>query len=97
MPAVSQQVVRLPKPKYMLYGQVVKIYPEDGAVALFHQEIPGFMNAMPGPQAMEFLTLDRQALAKLKPGMRISAAVRKRGSDYMLEQIRITPEQRKSK
>jgi cytochrome c peroxidase len=97
IPSVSKRTTVPRKPKYVLHGQVVKIYPEDGAVSLFHEEVPGFMNAMPGPQAMEFLSLDKQALAKLKPGMKISAAVRKRGADYILEQIQIKPEQRKSK
>jgi hypothetical protein len=36
---------------------------------------------------MEFLVLNKQFLASLKPGMKISAGVRKRGSDYILEPI----------
>lgn len=72
-------------PKYVLRGVVVRVYPEDGSVALYHEEVPGFMNAMPPPNAMEFLVPDKRFLAGLKPGMRISAGVRKRGSDYLLE------------
>lgn len=80
-----------PRPKYTLRGQVVNVYPEDGAVTLVHEEVPGFMAAMPGPAAMEFRVPDRQALAGLKPGMKITAAVRKRGSDYILEFIQRSP------
>jgi hypothetical protein len=37
---------------------------------------------------MEFQVPDRGELATLHPGMKIVAGVRKRGSDYVLEQIR---------
>jgi cytochrome c peroxidase len=84
-----------PKPKYTLQGEVVQVFPEDAALSLTHEEVPGFLNAMPGPIAMEFLASDKQSLLKLKPGMKISAAVRKRGSDYILEQIQITNSPRK--
>jgi cytochrome c peroxidase len=71
-------------PKHILRGTVVSVYAADGAVTLTHDEIPGFMVAMPPPLAMEFLVPDKQFLATLKPGMRLTAAVRKRGADYIL-------------
>ena len=45
------------------------------------------MAAMPPPLAMEFLVPDKRFLATLKPGMRLTAAVRKRGADYLIEPI----------
>jgi cytochrome c peroxidase len=89
-PAVSSKgpVAAPPKPKYLLDGEVVQVFPEDGAITLYHDDVPGFMSAMRAPYAMEFLVPDRQTLATLRPGMRITAGVRKRGSDYILEQIR---------
>jgi Cu/Ag efflux protein CusF len=77
------------RPKYILHGEVVRVYEEDGAISLHHDEVPGFMNAMLSPQAMEFVVTDKKALAGLKPGMKIVAGVRKRGSDYLLEQIQV--------
>ena len=77
-----------PPPKYKLHGEVVHVYLADGAVSLYHDDVPGLMNAMRAPYAMEFLVSDRQSLAGLKPGMKITAGVRKRGSDYILEQVR---------
>ncbi|MFN7938245.1 MAG: di-heme enzyme [Bryobacteraceae bacterium] len=87
-PAVPQAP---PKPKYTLTGVVVKVYVEDGAVSLYHDEVPGFMKAMQAPYAMEFLVDNKSSLAALKPGTKITAGVRKRGSDYILEQIRRIP------
>lgn len=80
----------LARPKYVLRGEVVRVFAEDGAVSLYHDEVPGFMNAMQAPYAMEFLVPDKQALAALKPGMKITAGVRKQGGDYILESIRRT-------
>ncbi len=48
------------------------------------------MNAMEAPYSMEFLVPDRSFLAALRPGMKITAGVRKRGTDYNLEPIRRT-------
>jgi len=79
-------------PKYILRGEVVAVYPQDGAVSLFHEEVPGFMQAMRPPHPMEFLVPDKQFLASLKPGRKIVAGVRKRGSDYILENIPRRPE-----
>lgn len=87
-PAVTRLAAPADPPKYVLRGEVVNVYAQDGAVTLFHEAVPGFMNAMPGPHAMEFLVPDRQFLATLRPGTQIVAGVRKRGSDYILEPIR---------
>ncbi|BDC48981.1 hypothetical protein F183_A12970 [Bryobacterales bacterium F-183] len=88
---VAKTAAAVPPPKYVLKGEVVHVYPEDGAISLYHDEVPGFMAAMKPPYAMEFLVVDKQALTRLKPGMRITAGVRKRGGDYLLEQIRVSP------
>jgi Cu/Ag efflux protein CusF len=77
-------------PKYTLRGEIVHVYPDDGAISLYHDAVPGFMNAMHKPYAMEFLVPNKQSLAGLKPGMKITAGVRKRGSDYILDPIRRT-------
>jgi cytochrome c peroxidase len=86
-PSPVHTQLKPPPPKYVLRGQVVRVFPEDGAVTLYHEEIPGFMKAMEAPYAMEFLVLDKQFLSSLKPGAPISAAVRKRGADYILDAL----------
>jgi cytochrome c peroxidase len=91
--APSQLITRRASPaptKYILRGEVVRVYLEDGAISLHHDEVPGFMVAMNKPMAMEFLVTDKSALASLKPGMKITAGVRKQGRDYVLDQIRRT-------
>jgi hypothetical protein len=45
------------------------------------------MSAMRAPHVMEFLVPDKHFLAALKPGQRITAGVRKRGADYILEPV----------
>lgn len=86
-PASVTAPVAPPAPKYVLRGEVVKVYLDDGSVSMFHDEVPGFMKAMNPPYAMEFLVPNKQFLGSLKPGMKIAAGVRKRGSDYILEPI----------
>jgi cytochrome c peroxidase len=86
-PAPPTMTRRAPPPKYILRGEIVQVYAEDGAVSLYHEEVPGFMNAMRAPYAMEFLVADKEFLKRLKPGQKIVAGVRKRGSDYLLEPI----------
>jgi cytochrome c peroxidase len=88
-PAVITQ--RPQPPKYVLHGEVVKVFAEDGAISLYHDAIPGFMTAMQKPKAMEFIVPEKQVLKNLRPGMKITAGVRKRGSDYILERIQKTP------
>ncbi|MCC6536419.1 MAG: di-heme enzyme [Bryobacterales bacterium] len=85
--SVARRATPPPRPKYRLRGEVVKVFAEDGAVTLFHEEVPGFMQAMRPPNAMEFLVPDRAFLATLRPGMKIAAGVRKRGGDYILERL----------
>jgi cytochrome c peroxidase len=87
-PAPRKQAARPEPPNYILRGEVARVYVEDGAVALYHEEIPGFMEAMRAPYAMEFLVPDRNFLLQLKPGQKITAGVRKRGGDYLLEPLR---------
>jgi hypothetical protein len=83
-PAATRQAE---PPRLRLRGQVVRVYAEDGAVAIVHEEVPGLMKATRPPFAMEFLASDRRYLATLRPGMRITAGVRKRGGDYLLEPL----------
>jgi cytochrome c peroxidase len=78
--------------RYVLHGEVAQVYAEDGAVALYHREVPGLLMAMEAPYTMEFQVPDRHTLEKLRPGLKITAAVRKRGNDYILEQVRAEPE-----
>jgi Cu/Ag efflux protein CusF len=88
MSGVRKSAAAPVKPKYVLRGEVVRVFADDGAVMLYHDEVPGLMQAMRAPYAMEFLVPDRALLAGLRPGMKITAGVRKRGGDYVLEQIR---------
>jgi cytochrome c peroxidase len=81
-------VTASPPPKYIVRGEVVRVFPEDGAVAVYHEAVPGLMEAMAAPNAMEFLVADKQFLASLTPGTKFTAGVRKRGADYFLEPIR---------
>lgn len=62
-------------PKYVLHGQIVNVYSDDGAVSLYHAAVPGLMNAMEAPHAMEFLVPDKSFLSSLRPGMKITAGV----------------------
>jgi cytochrome c peroxidase len=79
---------------YVLHGEVAAVYREDGTAALYNREVPGFLMAMERPSSMEFQVPDPRDLASLKPGMKIVARVRRRGGDYILEQVRaegVTP------
>jgi len=76
------------KARHVLRGEVAGVYAEDGAISLHHDEVPGLLDAIRKPLTTEFLVSDRSSLAVLKPGMRISATVRRQGRDYVLEQIR---------
>ena len=71
--------------RHVLSGVVVSVYPEAGTVVLRHEEVSGFLTA----QTREFLVRDREEAARLRTGMKVSAGVRKRGSDFLLEQIRV--------
>ena len=74
-------------PHYVLRGQVVHVYPDAGAVTLYHDEIPGLLRAMKAPYAMEFLVPDREQLKNLKAGQSVVASVRRQGADYVLDHV----------
>ncbi len=74
---------------YSLHGQVVHVYPDAGAVTLYHDEVPGLIRAMKAPYAMEFLVADREQLKNLKAGQNIVASVRRQGADYVLDHLRV--------
>ncbi|HTS30643.1 MAG TPA: di-heme enzyme [Bryobacteraceae bacterium] len=76
-----------PAPRYVLHGEVVHVYPDAGAVTLYHDEVPGLLRAMKAPYPMAFLVPDKDALKTLKPGQSISAYVRRQGADYVLEAL----------
>jgi len=76
------------RPRFVVHGQVANVYPEDGAVSLYHGAVPGLIPARKSPESTEFLVSDRAQLNRLKPGQRITASVRRQGSDYILEQMK---------
>ena len=78
-------------PQHVLHGEIAKVYPDAGAVMLYHDAVPGFLAAMRRPYAMEFLVADQRVLQSLRPGMKLVAGVNRRGGDYVLEQIRTVP------
>lgn len=86
-PAVSRRGAA-PVGRYQIRGEVVNVYADDGAVSLYHEEVPGLMAAMKAPYAMEFLVPDREQLKRLKRGQAVQASVRRQGSDYILEDLR---------
>ncbi len=73
--------------QHRLVGEVVAVYAD--SVALHHSAVRGFLDAMKAPSAREFLVKDPHQLAQLKPGMKVSSGVKKRGNDYVLEQIQL--------
>jgi cytochrome c peroxidase len=73
---------------FTIHGEVLAVYPDEGVVALYHSDVPGLLPTMKKPASMEFRVPDRRELATLQPGMKIVSAIRKVGSDYVLEQIR---------
>ncbi len=93
-PALSDPFARAPArsslraPAYQLRGQVVRVYPDAGAVTLYHEEIQGLMRASKAPYAMEFLVPDKERLKGLKPGQQVVGSVRRQGADYVLEELR---------
>jgi len=76
------------RPRYVVHGQVAKVYPEDGAVSLYHAAVVGLIPARKSPESTEFLVSDREQLSRLKPGQRITASVRRQGSDFILEEMK---------
>lgn len=65
----------------ILQGEVVRVYPEDGTIALIHDPVPGLVTTG------EFLVQDRQQLKALRVGQSISASVTKQGRDYVLDNL----------
>ncbi|MEO8663799.1 MAG: MbnH family di-heme enzyme [Bryobacteraceae bacterium] len=78
-------------PKYVLQGEIVKVYPEDGTIALFHNRVPGLIDAAGRPSGREFIVADKNELNSLKAGMKVTASVRKQGKDFVLEGIKRSP------
>lgn len=70
-----------------LTGQVVDVFPDEGTVTLYHDEVPGLMGAMKPPYAMEFVLAEKSASASLKAGMKIRANVRRQGRDFILSRV----------
>jgi cytochrome c peroxidase len=87
----AESTGRRPPPaaaSFLLRGEVVHVYPEDAAISLFNNEVPGLITAARKPHAREFIVADKASLATLKPGTKITAAVRKQGRDYILDQVK---------
>jgi cytochrome c peroxidase len=82
-------------PRTLLRGVVAKVYPADGAIALYHNEVPGLLAAMKPPFKMEFIVPDRKCLATLKERQSIVGFVRRQGSDWVLDDIQPTNAERK--
>jgi cytochrome c peroxidase len=78
-------------PQYVLQGEVVHVYQDDGMISLYHKAVPGLIEEMKPPYAMEFLVPGRESLKTLKPGQAVTAHVRKQGRDYVLEDLHPIP------
>ena len=74
--------------RFSLRGEVVNVYADDGAVSLYHDDVPGLMPASTAPFAMEFVVQNRAQLRLLQRGQTVRAYVRRSGSDYVLEDLR---------
>jgi cytochrome c peroxidase len=74
---------------HTLRGEVASVYADDGSIALYHNAVKGLMGPAVKPDAMEFLVADKNQIAALKVGQKIIAAVSRRNTDYILENIRI--------
>lgn len=77
---------REPIKRYQLSGKVVSTDVNASQMVVDHKDIPGFMNAM----TMSYRVKDASALRSLTPGDEISADVVVQGTNYWLENIRIT-------
>jgi cytochrome c peroxidase len=68
-----------PKPvpvRQTVRGEVIAVYSQAGTITLR------------GDETRDYLVRDKRQLEALKPGLQITAGVRRRGGDYVLEQIR---------
>ena len=83
------RVTKTQPSKYVLRGEVAAVFPDAGTAALFHGGVPGLLAAARPPEWAEFQVPDRNELSRLKAGMKIVAAVRRRGGDFLLERVRI--------
>lgn len=72
--------------RYALTGKVVSTDVKASRLVVDHKAIPGFMEAM----IMPYRAKDAASLQSLAPGDEISADVVVAGSDYWLENIRVT-------
>jgi cytochrome c peroxidase len=91
-PNVSRQRAAPPAvSRYVLHGQVVRVYPAEGMISLYHDAVPGLMAEMKAPYTMVFLVADRKQLDPLKAGQAVSAQVRQQGRDYVLDDLRPVP------
>jgi cytochrome c peroxidase len=88
-PQVTQR--RTATLQHVLKGEVVHVYPDDGMISLYHKAVPGLMEEMKPPYAMDFLVSDQGSLRTLRVGQSITARVRKQGRDYVLEDLRPIP------
>ena len=86
-PAPAQTTAN--RPRYVVHGEVAEVYPDDGAVSLYHDAVRGLLAADTAPASREFLVSDRAQLKALKPGQRITASIRRQGSDYILDGLRV--------
>ena len=76
--------------RYPLRGQVTDKNVATNQITVDHEDIPGFMPAMTMPYKVE----DPAAIEEVEPGDKIAAevVVAKNGTDYWLEDVRITDE-----
>lgn len=79
---------KAPAHRYTLRGEVVRVYADDGMIALYHDAIPGLMPEMRPPNTMEFMVSNPAQLKSLKPGQTVTALVRRQGQDYLLDDLR---------
>jgi len=77
-------------PNNVIRGVVTRVYSIDGEIALNYDTLPAVMAAMGAPYPTEFIVPDKKSLESLRRGERIVAAVRRQGSDWVLEEIQKT-------
>ena len=82
--------------RFTLRGEVVNVFADNGAVQLYHEEVPGLMRASKAPHAMDFLVQNRTQLKLLRIGQTVRANVRLKGKDYVLEDLRTVSGQSRS-
>jgi protein SCO1/2 len=75
-----------PAKRYALTGKVVSVEAKDSRLIVDHKAIPGFMEAM----TMPYKVKDAAELKPLAPGDEITADVLVQGTDYWLENIKVT-------